>query len=327
MVKFSCLITQKETKEKNDHISIKCLLTSCDILPEDFIVQLQENHCMEYQLVIYSCLTTELEKELELISKNRKTGYGKDWYKFTDDDLAQIISIYFRNGKVVFDFTSISDILNHKFTLTFNEGSDINIPNIKPDIIPNINRPNITQKFDIISTNIITSDITETPNTISDIITDITPNIISDINNEPAMEKSERKDRSESDKKERSESDKKDRSEPERKERSESERKERSEFERRERSGSKGFVIKLGDINVPKSDYLKFISSKCILDKDSKVNTIKLNDHFINYLHEVYKYKISDPDDKEKLFKGFIRMGYEITENRTRFYIQGIKLK
>lgn len=132
---YSCLIAQKETKDKN---VIKCMLTLCDVVPEEFVTQLQENHCMEYQLVIYSITSEPLENQLERISENKKTGYGKNWYEFTDNDLAAIISAYITNGKVVFDYTSISDTMNHTFNLISNGDERVYVA-------PSLERTNITQ--------------------------------------------------------------------------------------------------------------------------------------------------------------------------------------
>lgn len=272
MSQYYCLISQKETKERN---KIKCLITSCDQIPEDYVAELQENHCMEYQLVIYSMRTDELVSEVEELCKEKKTGYGKCWYELSDSDLAAVISTHFRRGKVIFDFTCVSDIVQHTLSLTSLGGDE------RVHVVPAVERPNIAQKFHQES-------------------------IIEHVPVDTVGKKAEISGMNFS----------------------------KSEFTRSESAAEnrkhKGFEVKIRKMVVTSSDYKRFISKRCLKDDGAKVPAVELNDSFIDYLTEAKKFRARDfshADDKESLFKGFVRLGYEPIDSGKRFYVKGLRLK
>ena len=280
MSKYYCLISQKETKERN---KLKCLIIGCDETPEDYVFQLQENHCMEYQLVIYSMRTDQLVAEMDALCKDKKTGYGKNWYEMTDSDLAAAISTYFRCGKVIFDFTSIADIVQHTLNFTSIGGDE------RVRVIPDPVRPNLTLKFhqESITNHVAVAPAVmyKDPSTVPVVLTPISAPVSAPV---PVTEVSA------------------------------SEK-------------SRGFEVKIKDITVTKKDYQKFISEKCIKDDKSRIQTIKLNDSFIDFIVEQNpKLKIKDfnsADDRELLFKGFIKLGYETIDSGKRYYVKGLRLK
>jgi hypothetical protein len=287
MSKYYCLISQKETKERN---KLKCLIIGCDETPEDYVSQLQENHCMEYQLVIYSMKTDELVSEIDELCKDKKTGYGKNWYELTDSDLAAAISTYFRCGKVIFDFTSIADIVQHTLNFTSIGGDE------RVRVIPDLARPNLTLKFHQESITdhvpVAPAVMYKDPSLISTSVSSVpvtasvsTP--VSSVSSVPTADVSSEK--------------------------------------------TRGFEVKIKDVSVTKKDYQKFISEKCIKDDKSRIQTIKLNDSFIDYIVENNpKLKLRDfnsADDRELLFKGFIKLGYETIDSGKRYYVKGLRLK
>lgn len=276
MSQYYCLIAQKETKERN---KIKCLIIACDEIPEDYVAQLQENHCMEYQLVIYSMRSDNLVSDVEELCKEKKTGYGKSWYELSDSDLAAVISTHFRNGKVIFDFTSVSDIVKHTLNLTSIGGDE------RVHVIPSSERSNVNHKFHQESI------IEHVP---------VAPTVLSKkpLHNSSQMNYS------------------------------------KSEFTQSESlvevKKHKGFEIKIRKMVITSSDYKRFIGKRCLKDDGAKVPAVELNDAFIDYLSEVKKYKSRDfshTDDRESLFKGFIRLGYEPIDSGKRYFIKGLRMK
>ena len=238
MVQYSCLITQKETRNKR---KIKCLITLTDQQPETFVEKLQQNHCIEYQLVIYSVATKTLLNQLDQICKEKKTGLGKNWYDFSDVDLAFVISTYFSNGKVIFDYTKIADIVDHTLSLIFNDHKQIKIVVPSSEIIP-----------------LITSEVTD-------------------------------------------------------------------EQPRRRR---KRFSIQIGEHTITRSHYREFLDKRCILDEKSRIHTVKLNDAFIKYLKETEVCDLTglEPDDRQALFEGFIKLGFEVFDSGKKVYLEGLGL-
>ena len=292
---YSCLIAQKETKEKN---KIKCILTTCDIVPEQYVSDLQENHCLEYQLLIYSLASEQLLNQLNLVAKDKKTGYGKHWYQFTDVDIASLISIYFLNGKVVFDFTSISDVMNHTLNLMSKEED-------KVFIIPDNNRSNLSTIY---------HDESLVSHKQHDSVTQI--KVETQVINEEDRSHENRN-----------------RIEPRHENRNRVESRDDTRLENRQRNEDKKhsfeIVLPIKNVVVTKDDYVNFIKEKCLKDKNCKIYTVKLNNHFIDYLKEINKITttVFNPDEREELFKGFTKLGFEITEGSKRYYVQDLRLK
>lgn len=109
---YSCLIVQKETKTGN---TIKSIVTCCDVIPTQHVTTIQKNHCMEFQLVVYSKATKDLLQELEALCTPYKTSYGDNWYEFSDKVLASIVSLYFKHGVSTINIPHISDVLDFEF--------------------------------------------------------------------------------------------------------------------------------------------------------------------------------------------------------------------
>ena len=263
--RYYCLIAQKETKERE---KMKCLLISCEITPEEYVIQLQENHCMEYQLVIYSFWSEHLEEQVQEIGKERKTGYGKNWYELTDTDISSVISAHLMNGKVILDLTSIADVTQHT----------LNMMSIGPErvhVVPDIKRSNLVVRYHDQSLVAPSEPVAEkSDNTEEMFIKTQPPTIV------------------------------------------------------REKKKPKEWDFKVNNRTIRRSDYVDFIREKC--NKEGKIHTVKLNDSFIEYLTEVKKWKTKDfshPDDREELFKGFPKLGYEIVDSGKRYYVQGLRLK
>ena len=108
-----CLVIQKDTLENN---KVKSVLKSVPERPEDFISELQEGHCIPYQLVAHTKDDPILLDSLITTVSNSKTSYGKDWYELDMETLSEVISLFLKSGKTVIDFTTISSI----FGFTFN---------------------------------------------------------------------------------------------------------------------------------------------------------------------------------------------------------------
>lgn len=108
-----CLVVQKDTLENG---KIKSVLKKIDIDPEEFVSNLQENHCIEYQLLAYA-ENFSFESKLEEITSEHKTNYGKDWYEFDHNILAEIISLFLKNDTVILNIKSISSIIGFDFHL------------------------------------------------------------------------------------------------------------------------------------------------------------------------------------------------------------------
>ena len=280
MPEYYCLISQKETKERN---KLKCLIILCDGIPEDYVASLQENHCMEYQLIIYSLKSDELVSEVEELCKEKKTGYGKNWYELSDSDLAAVISTHFRNGKVVFDFTSIADIVSHSLNLTSIGGDE------RVHVLPSFDRTNVIQKFHEES---ITEHVPVAPTIISKDPVSSIPAPVSDVVSHSDSTHIPEKSR---------------------------EKKESPEF------------AKVKGVSIYKKDYQRFISHHCVKADDARIKTVELNDAFIDFLVD-HKKKLEirsfgNGDDRESLFKGFLKMGFKTTQKDKTFYLKGLSLK
>ena len=285
MAQYYCLIAQKETKERD---KIKCLIISCDITPEEYVAQLQENHCMEYQLVVYSFWSEKLENEVQEVCRDKKTGYGKNWYELSDTDLSAVISTHFLNGKVILDFTSIADVIQHT----------LNLMSIGPDkvhVVPNSNRSNVSARYH--DQSLVAAPVRKVDEPVTRVIERViervpvveeTVTTVSTVSTNHSSSRDRKKHSSK-----------------------------RDEWE-----------VKVGSRVIKKSDYADFIKDRCV--KDGKIHTVKLNDNFIEYLTEAKKCKpkeFSHPDDREELFKGFPKLGYEIVDSGKRYYVQGLRLK
>ncbi len=286
MAQYYCLIAQKETKERE---KIKCLIISCDVTPEDYIAQLQENHCMEYQLVVYSFWSEKLEAEVQQVCLDKKTGYGKNWYELSDTDLSAVISTHFLNGKVILDFTSVADVFQHT----------LNLMSIGPDkvhVVPDANRPNVAVRYH--DQSLIAAAPREVPK--EQPVTRVIERIIERIpvsveEPSPAHHSSS----SRGDRKKHHSSSKKD-----------------------------DWDIHVGSKTVRKADYVNFVKEKCSNDgkiHTVKLNDSFID--YLTEAKKWKAKDFSDPDAREELFKGFPKLGYEIIDSGKRYYVQGLRLK
>ena len=110
-----CLVVQKDTLENS---KVKSVLKQIDNDPHDFVNQLQENHCIEYQLIAHvSNFSVDTQNRLTNISTPFKTNHGKDWYEFDHEVLSQIVSLFIENEVAILNMKLISSIMGFTFTL------------------------------------------------------------------------------------------------------------------------------------------------------------------------------------------------------------------
>jgi hypothetical protein len=319
MSRYSCLFAQKETFENGN---IKCLITCCDELPEDYNVIIQATHCLEYQLVIYTESNPELLMAIEGACGHKKTGYGIDWYDLTCEDIANVISVYITNRKCVFDFTSISDAIKHELVLT-----SLGKPG---KITPNLGRANVAQSFSHFEFSQKSK--TPTPET-------KTPETKTPETKTPETKIPEtKKDRKSESKKDRKPETKKDRK-PESKKDNYKEDKISVPKDSHNKDGKSTIThehnVKISKSGrVPKPFYEKFIEHHCIRDDKANVLVVKFNDKFIEYLirGNFEPNSFSSDKAKEDLFRGFVHFGLidepvkETVDKVSRWYVQGLRL-
>jgi len=109
-----CLVIQKDTLENN---KVKSVLKIIDEDPETFVLNLQEGHCIPYQLVAHTGNNTHLfDKVINTVSKH-KTNYGKDWYELDHEVLSKVVSLFLETDKTVINFKIISSIFGFSLNL------------------------------------------------------------------------------------------------------------------------------------------------------------------------------------------------------------------
>jgi len=109
-----CLVIQKDTLE-ND--KVKSILKIVDEDPESFVNNLQEGHCIPYQLVAHTTNNTQLFDRVINVVKDYKTNYGKDWYELDHDVLSKVISLFLETDKTIINFKIISSIFGFSLNL------------------------------------------------------------------------------------------------------------------------------------------------------------------------------------------------------------------
>ena len=109
-----CLVIQKDTLE-ND--KVKSVLKIVDEDPEVFVKNLQEGHCIPYQLVAHTQNNTRLFDKVINTVNNHKTDYGKDWYELDHDVLAKVVSLFLETDKTVVNFKIISSIFGFSLNI------------------------------------------------------------------------------------------------------------------------------------------------------------------------------------------------------------------
>lgn len=109
-----CLVIQKDTLENN---KVKSVLKIIDEDPESFVNNLQEGHCIPYQLVAHTGNDASLfDKVIHTVS-SYKTNYGKDWYELDHEVLAKVISLFLESEKTVINFKIISNVFGFSLNL------------------------------------------------------------------------------------------------------------------------------------------------------------------------------------------------------------------
>lgn len=121
------LIVQKDTFQ-ND--KVKSILKTTELKPEELVLKLQEEHCIEFQLIAHTESSATLIDKLITISSAYKTKYGKDWYEFDGEILARLISKFLENGSTILNLKSISNIFGYSFEIFPVISKEIKIQNI-----------------------------------------------------------------------------------------------------------------------------------------------------------------------------------------------------
>lgn len=109
-----CLVVQKDTLENN---KVKSLLKNVDETPEDFVNNLQEGHCIPYQLIAHCPNDSKLTDRLIRAVGSHKTNFGKDWYDLDHEVLSKVISLFLENDKTVLNIKLVSSIFGFSFQL------------------------------------------------------------------------------------------------------------------------------------------------------------------------------------------------------------------
>lgn len=123
----SVLIIQKDTLENE---KVKAVLTVCEEDPNQFTSNLQEGHCIPYQLIAHTPNNSEMVERLSIISTPFKTNHGKNWYEFNHQTIAEIISLFVEYNNTWINIQSISDIMGFNFTMYPVVTKEITISNI-----------------------------------------------------------------------------------------------------------------------------------------------------------------------------------------------------
>lgn len=131
-MEYSCLFVQKDTLEKE---KVKAILRSFQSNPEEYLTQLQESHCIPYQLIAFCATNPELINRLNILVKPFKTNYGKDWYEFNHNALADIISLYIEYDSIYLNVCSIADIMGFTFKMYPVVKKEIKVSTIAPSRI------------------------------------------------------------------------------------------------------------------------------------------------------------------------------------------------
>jgi hypothetical protein len=109
-----CLIIQKDTLE-NDRV--KSIVKTTELVPQEFVSKLQEQHCIPYQLISYVKSCSDLQDRLTSLTNDYKTVHGKDWYEFDYEVLSKIISLFLEYDSIFLDLKTISSIFGFSLRL------------------------------------------------------------------------------------------------------------------------------------------------------------------------------------------------------------------
>ena len=102
-----CLVVQKDTFDK---ATVGSVLSSTNLNPDDFVKELQSHHCIEYQLIAHTQHSPVLETMCREAAQPYKADFGRDWYRFDQKALSQIISFFLESGTSVINLRSVNQI-------------------------------------------------------------------------------------------------------------------------------------------------------------------------------------------------------------------------
>ena len=110
------LVVQKDTLENN---RVKSILKIISKTPDEFVTELQDNHCIEYQLLanVSSLDFSSFSDKVFTFASEYKTNYGKDWYAFDHTALAKVITFFLENDIATINLKTISDIMGFSLSM------------------------------------------------------------------------------------------------------------------------------------------------------------------------------------------------------------------
>lgn len=109
------LVVQKDTLEKD---KIKSIFRKSEDEPEKFMKDLQDGHCIEYQLIAYTKFSNDLFKKTSEAISPYKTNYGIDWYNLNHENLSQVITLFINQGITSINLKSIFQIISFSLKMT-----------------------------------------------------------------------------------------------------------------------------------------------------------------------------------------------------------------
>lgn len=116
------LVVQKDTLEKD---KIKSIFRKSEDEPEKFMKDLQNGHCIEYQLIAYTKFSNDLFKKTSEVLSPYKTNYGIDWYNLNHENLSQVITLFINQGITSIDLKSIFQIISFSLKITSKNIEDV----------------------------------------------------------------------------------------------------------------------------------------------------------------------------------------------------------
>jgi hypothetical protein len=121
------LIIQKDTFQNN---KVKSILKTTTLTTEELLTNLQEEHCIEFQLIAHTENSPVLVDKLIQLTTNYKTKFGKDWYEFDGEILSKIIFKFLENGNTYLNLNSISSTFGFSLDIFPVISKEVKIQNI-----------------------------------------------------------------------------------------------------------------------------------------------------------------------------------------------------
>jgi hypothetical protein len=128
------LIVQKDTFQNN---KVKAILKTSELKTDELISKLQEENCIEFQLIAHTESSPDLIDKIIHMSSSYKTKHGKDWYELDNEILSKLISVFLENSSTILNLKTISDIFGFSLKLFPVISKEIKIQNILESKIPN----------------------------------------------------------------------------------------------------------------------------------------------------------------------------------------------